>query len=439
MMRKRFHATALIGASVLATSPQIAHALRIDYVIDLAAERNDNLLVTPADPIALTILSPGIGFEVSHDSSTLQTRITGRAEYRRYGDDRFDDSVDGALTARMNWVAIPERLSFSAIDSLSLQPVNTLAPDTPGNRQQVNVLSAGPTLSFDWGAGWRGATELRFVRSEAEITDQFDSNRIDLALRAIKPLSTTSRLAFNAQTQRVNFKDDTTARDYDRSELFARYSRTLNRFDIAVDLGYSRLDYRRDLPGLASARSDPLLRTELTWRINAEHSLGARFTSQFSDVAADSLANIGEGTELPTDIITGETIVNASPYLQRQLQADYDYTATRWTFGVSPYAGRRRYEDIGTFDQNDYGTSIDASWRARHNLRLGFTGSLLHIDYLNLDRQDETRRYTGYVRYDWARHWSGTLSLARYQRDSTASGQDANQNVVGLTISYRNR
>ena len=200
MMRKRIHATVLIGASVLASSPQIAHALRIDYVIDLAAERNDNLLVTPTDPIALTILSPGIGFEVSHDSSTLQTRITGRAEYRRYGDDRFDDSVDGALTARVNWVAIPERLSFSVIDSLSLQPVNTLVPDTPGNRQQVNVLSAGPTLSFDWGAGWRGATELRYVRSEAEITDQFNSNRIDLALRAIKPLSTTRRLALNLQT-----------------------------------------------------------------------------------------------------------------------------------------------------------------------------------------------------------------------------------------------
>lgn len=438
MLRRWLHLL-LLGASVLVASPQTAYALRIDYVIDLAAEHNDNLLLTPADPIALTVLRPGASFDVTHESSTLQAHISGRTEYRRYGDDRFDDTVDGALTGRVNWVAIPDRLSFSVFDNLALQPVNTLAPDTPGNRQQVNVLSAGPTLSFDWGAGWRGATELRYVRSEAEITDQFNSNRIDLTLRAIKPLSATSRFAFNAQTQRVDFVDDATARDYTRSALFARYSRTLSRFDLAVDLGYSRLDYRRDFPGLSGTRSDPLLRADLGWRPNASHRLGLRFNSEFSDVAADSLANLGEGTELPAEIVTGEAVVNASPYLQRQLEVDYGFTATRWTFGVAPYVGRRRYEDIGTFDQNDYGSSVEASWRARHDLRLGITGSLIHIDYLNLDRQDETRRYGGYIRYDWAKRWSGTVSLARYERHSSAPGQSADQSVVGLIISYRNR
>ncbi len=438
MLRHRLHLS-LLGASVLMASPHAAYALRIDYILDVTAEHSDNLLLTPDDPVSLTVLRPGVSVDLTHESSTLQTQISGRAEYRYYGDSRFDDTVDGALTARVNWVAIPERLSFSLLDSLALQPVNTLAPDTPGNRQQVNVLSAGPTLSFDWGAGWRGATELRYVRSEAEITDQFNSNRIDLALRAIKPISATSRLAFNAQTQRVDFEDDATARDYTRSALFARYSRTLSRFDLAIDLGYSRLDYRRDFPGLASARSDPLLRAELGWRPNASHRLGLRFNSEFSDVAADSLANLGEGSELPTEIVTGEAIVNASPYLQRQFQADYGFSATRWTFGITPYVGRRRYEDIGTFDQNDYGSSIEASWRARQDLRLGVTASLVHIDYLNLDREDETRRYGGHIRYDWAKRWSGTFSFARYERHSTTPGQNADQNVFGLTISYRNR
>jgi hypothetical protein len=438
MLRHRHHLL-LLGASVLMASPHTAYALRIDYVIDLAAEHSDNLLLTPTDPIALTVLRPGASFDLTHDSSTLQAHISGRAEYRHYGDNRFSDTVDGALTGRVNWVAIPDRLSFNVVDSLALQPVDTLAPDTPGNRQQVNVLSAGPTLNFDWGAGWRGATELRYVRSEAEITDQFNSDRVDLALRAIKSISATSRFAFNAQTQRVDFGDDATARDYTRSALFARYSRTLNRFDLAVDLGYSRLDYRRDFPGLASTRSDPLLRAELGWRPSASHRLGVRFNSEFSDVAADSLANLGEGTELPTEIVTGEAIVNASPYLQRQIEVDYGFTATRWAFGITPYVGRRRYEDIGTFDQDDYGTGIEASWRARHNLRLGVAASLVHIDYVNLGRQDETRRYGGNLRYDWAKRWSGTASVARYERDSTAPGQNAEQNVVGLTISYRNR
>jgi hypothetical protein len=438
MLRNRLY-HAVLAAMVLAAMPPTAHAVRVDYTVDLTAEHNDNLLLTPDDPVSLTILRPGLGFEIFNDSSTVQTHISGRAEYRRYGDNRFDNAFDTALTGRVNWVAIPERLSFSVVDTLTLQPVNTLAPDTPGNRQQVNVLSAGPTLNFEWGANWRGAAEVRYVQSQAEITDQFDSNRIDLALRAIKPLSANSRVAFNLQTQRVDFSNDAFARDYTRSELFARYSRKLNLFDIAVDLGYSRLDYRRDLPGFASSRSDPLFRTELTWRPNASHSLGARFSSQFSDVASDSLASIGEGTELPTEVVTGDTVINASPYLIRTVSGKYDYTATRWSLGLTPFIDRRRYEGNDQFDQDGYGTGFELSWRARRNVTLGVVASLDHTDYIHLGRQDENRRYGANVRYDWARHWSSTLTVSRYQRDSTAIGQNADQNVIGLTFSYRNR
>ena len=437
MSRTRLY-HALLFAS-LAAIPQAAHALRIDYALDLIVEHNDNLLLTADDPIALTVLRPGVGFEVFHDSSTLQTRISGRAEYRRYDDARFDDVVDGTLNARVNWVAIPERLSFNVTDSLTLQPVDTLGADTPGNRQQVNVLSAGPTLSFEWGDGWRGSTELRYVRSEAEVTDEFNSERVDLALRATKRLSPTSRLAFNAQTQQVDFEQDIIARDYTRSEFFARYSRTLNRLDFAIDAGYSRLDYERDLPGFAGARSDPMLRTEVTWRPSDLHRFEARLSSAFSDVASSSLASVGEDAGIPSEIVTGETVVNASPFLERRLETEYAYTSTRWTASITPYLDRLRYDDTDEFDQNGWGAGLEVSWRARRNLMFGFASALDRNEYVNLDREDETRRYAGYARLDWVRHWSGMLTLAHYARKSTAAGQDADQSAITLTISYNNR
>ncbi len=437
MLRTRLYHALLFAA--LAATPHAAHALRVDYALDLIVEHNDNLLLTADDPIALAVLRPGLGFDIIHDSSTLQTRIGGRAEYRRYGDDRFGDVVDGTLDARVNWVVVPERLSFTVVDSLTLQPVDTLAADTPGNRQQVNVLSAGPSLSFEWGDGWRGSTELRYVRSEAEISDEFDSERIDVALRAIKRLAPTSRVAFNLQTQQVDFERDVIARDYTRSEFFARYSRTLNRLEVAIDAGYSRLDYKRDLPGLAGTRSDPMLRTELTWRPNDSHRFEARLSSAFSDVASDSLANVGEDAGLSTEIATGETVVNASPFLERRLETGYAYTSTRWTASVTPYLDRVRYDDTDAFDQNGFGAGLEIGWRARRNLMLGFSSALDRNDYVNLDRQDETRRYAGYARIEWTRHWSGMLTLAHYARESTSAGQDADQNAISLTLRYTNR
>lgn len=437
MSRTRLYRALLPAA--LAATPHAAHALRVDYAIDLIVEHNDNLLLTADDPIALTVLRPGLGFDIVHDSSTLQTRIGGRVEYCRYGDDRFGDVVDGTLDARVNWVVVPERLSFTVVDSLTLQPVDTLAADTPGNRQQVNVLSAGPSLSFEWGDGWRGSTELRYVRSEAEISEEFNSQRIDLALRAIKRLAPTSRLAFNLQTQQVDFERDVIARDYTRSEFFARYSRTLNRLDFAIDAGYSRLDYRRDVPGLAGARSDPMLRTELTWRPSDIHRVEARLSSAFSDVASSSLASVGEDAGIPSEIVSGETVVNASPFLERRLETEYAYTSTRWTASITPYVDRLRYDDTDAFDQNGWGAGLEVSWRARRNLMFGFSGALDRNDYVNLDRQDETRRYAGYARLDWVRHWSGMLTLAHYARKSTSVGQDADQNAITLTIRYNNR
>ena len=44
-----------------------------------------------------------------------------------------------------------------------------------------------------------------------------------------------------------------------------------------------------------------------------------------------------------------------------------------------------------------------------------------------------------FARLDWTRHWSAMLNLARYERSSTAAGQDADQNVFDLTFSYGNR
>jgi hypothetical protein len=437
MHRRRLYLAILAIAA--SAAPQVALALRVDYIVDLALEHNDNLLLTPTDPIAVTILQPGLGFEVVHDTSVLQAHLSGRAEYSHYGDNRFDDNVDGTLIGRVNWVAIPERLSFAVVDSLTLQPVNTLVPDSPGNRQQVNVISAGPTLSFQWGEGWRGSSELRYIRSDAEITDEFNSERIEFALRAIKRLSPTSRLAFNAQTQRVDFELDTVARDYTRSELFVRWSQTLNRVDLAVDAGYSRLNYRSSLPGFADARTDPMLRTSLTWRPSDLHRLEASLSSQFSDLAADSLSAVGEDAGPPAGVITGDTVVNASPYQERRLDVDYTWTATRWTLNVSPYLDRIRYEDTDQFDQNGYGAGLEVSWRARRNLMLGSSATLDHNEFVNLSREDETRRFGVFARLDWTRHWSAMLDLSHYERSSTATGQDADQNVLNLTFSYGNR
>lgn len=436
MATRTFGAT-LFSLAVMAALPGTAHAIRVEYTLSMGVERNDNLLLTPTDRIGVTMLRPGIAFSVLQDSSTVQAEFSGRAEYLDYRDNRFDNTYEGTLSGRLNWVLVPERLSFTVEDDLTVQPVNTLLADVPGNRQQVNVFSAGPTLLFNWTQTLRGAAELRYINSDAEVTDEFNSDRINFALRATKELSEVSRLSGNLQVQRVDFERDLVARDYDRTDVFGRYARTLANFDVAIDAGLSRINYTRG----GGSRSEPLFRVETTWRRNDRHRLTLRASSQFSDTAADALAGIGTDLDMsvPGAVPIGESVVNASPYEERGLEALYTFTTPRLTVIVAPYHNRLRYVDTDAFDQNTSGGRFDANWLARPRLRLGAYGATGRVSYLQLDRADETREAGLYAEYEFTRRLSSRLTVARYERDISLAGLDAKQNSVLFTIAYSNR
>jgi len=425
----------VIAASILACMPGTALAARVDYTVDLGMEWNDNVTLAPSDPIDQRYLRSGIGFLVTETNSALQAHLDGRVEYRNYEDDVFNDTVDGTLSGNLNWIAIPQRLYFMVEDNLSVQPVDALVPDAPGNRQQVNVFSAGPTLLFNWTPTLQGQAELRYVNSDAEVTDEFNSQRLALALRTIKELTPTSRVSFNVQGQRVDFEDDIVARDYNRYDLFGRYSRTLAQFELGTDLGYSRIEYRQ-----GESRSEPLFRFDATWNPNDRHRLTVAGSSQFSDTAIDALSSIeADATLPPENVLTGDAVVNASPYEVRSLELDYAFTNTRLSFTVAPYVQKRNYVDSDEFDQYTHGLRTDLHWLLRQRLTLGVFGTYESLEYTNLDRQDDTTRLGASLRYQWAPRWSAALQWERYKRDSNALGQSVDQNLVYLSISYSNR
>ena len=196
MHRKTMRASVIAGA-ILATLPLTAFAARVDYNVDMGVEWNDNVALSTLDPIDQRYLRGGLGFTFTETNSVLQASVDGRIEYRNYEDDIFSDTVDGTLSGRVNWIIIPQRLFFLAENNLSVQPVDALVPDAPGNRQQVNVFSMGPTLLVNFSPSLQGQGELRYVNSDAEVTDEFNSQRVALALRTIKELSPTSRVSLN--------------------------------------------------------------------------------------------------------------------------------------------------------------------------------------------------------------------------------------------------
>lgn len=431
----RLRAT-MIATAVATACCGEAWAARIDYTLDAGIEDNDNVALAPTDPISQRYLRGGLGFLVNEDVSALQLSLNGRVEYRDYRDDVFNDTVDGTLLGRLNWAAIPDRLSFSAEDSLTVQPVDALAPNAPGNRQQVNVVSLGPTLLFDWTRSLRGRAELRYVNSNAEVTDEFNSNHLTLALGATREFSPTSALSLLAQTQRVDFDNDAVARDYHRYDLYARYERKLAHFDLGLDAGYSRIDYRR-----GAARTDPLLRADLRWSPTTRSVFIAEASSEFSDTASDSLRAISAeaSTSVPDQVLTGNAVINASPFVVHGFELDYEFSGARFGFGVGGFSRNRNYVDADNYDQRVRGLRANVQWTIRPSLVFGAHVTRDRLEYTSLLREDRTLRTGATLRYRLARRWSMGLDWERYKRDSTAAGQTVAQNIVYLSISYSNR
>lgn len=432
-MPRRLVGTSALLAS-LAVLPQAAHAARVDYTLDAGVENNDNVTLAASDPIEQSYLRGGLGFSVTEVNSLLDVQLDGRIEYRNYEDQIFGDTVDGTLNGRVNWIAIPRRLFFTVEDSLTTQSVNALAPNAPGNRQQVNVFSAGPTLLINWSGSLQGQAELRYVNSDAEITEEFNSQRLTAALRTVKELSPTRRVSVNLQGQGVDFDNDVVSRDYRRYDLYARYSQVLARFELGADAGYSRIDYSDD-----ASRSEPLLRLDATWRPTERSSLSLLAATQFSDTATDALESIQSDATMPDTVVTGDAVVNASPYEVRTFDLGYTFTGVRASFSATPFYEERDYVDSDTFDQNSRGLRADMSWLVRPQLRLSIYGSGEELRYTQLGRQDDTRRIGSRLEYTWTRHWSAALLAERYVRTSTDASQSASQNIVYLSISYSNR
>lgn len=433
--RLRVSAIAAATALVLAT-PAPAAAARVDYVIDAGVEHDDNVRLDAVDPDAQRILRAGLGFLVTQEGSTLQALVAGRADYRDF-DGGIDDGVEGMLSAWLNWVLVQDRLSFTVHDELELQAIDRFAADAPDNRQQVNVLSAGPNLLFDVGRTLQGRVEARYIDTDAEVTEEFNSSRVGAALRITRTFDDRSSLGFNAQWTDVDYDNDLAARDHERTDVYARYQRVQASTDYAVDAGYTRLEYAD-----GETRDGPLLRLEAGWRPGERSRLALLLVNQYSDAADAALAEgVAGGPEpgVPGGVLVDDGTLVPSTYREQRAALAWEQEGERLGWRIEPYVQRLRYIDPLVPDEDERGVLLGADYRITPSLTLtGWLGAH-RVEYVQLGAEDETRRGGFTLEKRWTPHWSTSLSWYRYERDSGVFDNEVRQNVWYLWVSYRNR
>lgn len=420
-------------AAALAAVSLQAEAVRVDYVVDMGIERNDNVIMDPVDPATSSAVRTGFGVVLAEETSTVQANFGGRMEYWDYFQGPQSNAFEASLAGRVNWFFVPETLSFTVEDSLETRPIDRFAPDAPNNRQRVNVLSLGPNLHFNWSQAVRGRAELRWIDSRAEEADEFESERLSASVHAIRTLDPTSTLTLSARGQDVDF-DDPLARDYRRYDGYMRYNKTLTRTSFALDAGYTWVDYAD-----GTSRSQPMVRAAAEWRVSPRNAFSLGLAHQLTDSSDSALQGIEAAVEVPDRLSSGSSAINSSMYENDRADLTWAYRHERVGFTAGPYYERIDYVDSGVFDETRRGVVTQLSYQLRPTLHLNVFADAARSTFTDQDLRTEDRRYGAGLEKIWSRHWSSRLDYLHYRRSDDGLYGSARQNVLYLTVTYRNR
>lgn len=430
----RTNSKIIAAASALAAAAGgDAHAWRLDYTLEAGILHSDNINLSPVDPVREDVLVPRIDLGLTHAGARVNVDIGAALEHRTYLDDTYGSEFRGTFDGRVNWLLLPERLTWTFADNLGLYPVSLRAPDVPGNLQQTNVFSTGPTLRFRFNPSLQGQAEARWSDAHAEQTGAFDSTRVSGAFRLLHDFSTTRHLSGNLEVEDVDFDDDLLGDDYRRYSAYAGYTQSLARIDVDAALGYSRLEFDR-----GGDASGPLLRTSLDWRATDRSTFGFGATWRYSD-AATSLAEGGAAFDTGLEGVgVGGALITPDVFRERRFDASYLYQGVRLNLASTAYAARFRYErdELVDADRNEVGLGLTLGYLLRPLMTLGLAGEATRRSFIDTDSTDRDYRYGVYFTHQFARRWSWRADLSRYERHGGDGVDSFDENALYLRLIY---
>lgn len=415
------------------TLPTRAPAVELEYDVGAYLRHSDNIRLSPTAPEDDTVLEPTLRFDISQTGADAQLSGHGLVQYTDYLDDSYEDEFRGGFTGGLDWAVLPSRLNLVFQDYLSQQNINDLDRSTPDNLQHVNLFVAGPSFYAHFNPATRGQFDLRYGNTYAEKSDAFNGDRYSAAARVRREMSSTTEITGNLEAARIEYDPAGAAADYDRYDAYLTYKLRRAALDLNLDLGHSQLD-RKASDGSSSA---PLVRANVALKLSPRSRLRADLRYQFTDATQYLITpTLDLDDRRFSDLTYTDVRVDPSVFRERTVRGGYEYSGVRTSLRLQPYYRRIDYLNVLAEDQDLKGLAFDVEYRVRPLLSLSLLASQEQRDYDDLSRKDKDTTFDVGVTKRFTRHWSGSVHLRHRERDSAAPGQDYEENVALLAISY---
>lgn len=430
--------TALALAMLTSSTAPFAAATDPDsplhYILRIGMEHTDNVYLTPNGQVSDDIFDPRLDFDYQREGSAFDIRAAGTLEQHIYLGGSFSGDSRNEFAGIGSWHILPQRLDWVFEDFLGVAPIDTQANDTAANLQEANVFVTGPTLRARFSGRLNGELDLRYARSDASTTSEFDGDRLAATGRLLYLLSSNSTIGLNLASQQARYDSAPTDREYNRDDAYVSWNFTGVRTSLTADVGYTWLEFLGGGPSPAAS----FARLSAAFKVTPSLTIVGELERDYTD-AADSMRLTTEQIGVvPTS--TGLSRISITPdvYYQKFAYLDVRYKTDLWDLRIGPYWRQVRYvtpDPLG-YDQDDSGVLALVDYRLSPILTLSGKARYERRDYTAIARRDIEREYSAWLMWQFTRRWAWRFELTRLEQSTTAIDLSYRENRIGVNLIY---
>lgn len=435
-MAARKLALAYLAGAVLTGLAAHAQADPLRWGVDFGIEHSDNINLNPTDTQSATALIPSLLLSWQDQGARYRGSVAGTFSYYHYTQGNIGNQWLGDASGKLDWLLLPGHLYWAFEDYVGQGPVDVLQASTPENTQRTNVFVTGPTMTFRLGAATELQSDLRYVSSTANKTQEFNSDRGQAAVRLLRDMTPLSRVSFNLTGQDVRLREEALKpNDYRRYDAFFGYAYDGPRLHMQASAGASKLRFD-DGREFHKPYMQALGRIEASTRGVFTYELDNRLYDTAEDLIARAPDPQGFFDPL-SEVNMRTTTISPDVYMDKEAQLGYTWRGPRLEVRLGGYWRKQDFLTLTGFDQRSYGPALDVLYALTPNTSIAGFATRDVTRYSASSREDHLGLYGVSLGHQLARDWSVGLQYARRKQTSTDPTQEYTENRVLLTLSYR--
>jgi hypothetical protein len=335
----------------------------LTYGVDAGVGETDNVTLVHTDKISQTMAVADADFDYQEQSSRLNVDAKGNFTYLDYLQNAYHDELLGRFDGSANLALIPQRLTWVLQDDFGKMAVDPFTPTVPTNLENVNYVSTGPDVTLHVGGLSFVNMSARVSRVDYEISP-YTNNRAQGSLAWGWQLSALSSVSLNGDTERVLFENTVLNTDFDRSNVFARYTLQGARTELSVDLGGTTVQEN------GTSNHGGLATISLSRVLSASSKLTVAFGRELTD-GSTSFSGLQGGAQ---------GVVGTAPAATTSENYTTNYGSVGWTYLRNrtsiAFSGRWEKDLYAGFPLLDH-TMTTAEFRMERSMTRSLTAQLL--------------------------------------------------------------